>query len=231
MPGTRNFVSTGELDEIVSSGGEPDRTIRSIHRYRLTSCLRIKNRRRGGFPGSTETHDDAVHASLSPPDSAPAGIIAVVDLGRALVGHDSLDGPTQTLPALYALPATDFHSVSPNNGFFGTGGLPSILGYLFSSGGRGATANIATGLGSPNGPTLIRDLVSSKPTTDPSLRTHGGERHFSAQAGLTHQHEPIAKRATHRHVDQHGHRASQAQRQTLFVAGRRLVEERPRIET
>ena len=33
-----------------------------------------------------------------------AGIIAIVDQGRALAGKGSLDGPTQTLPALYALP-------------------------------------------------------------------------------------------------------------------------------
>ena len=31
-----------------------------------------------------------------------AGIIAIVDQGRALAGKSSLDGPTQTLPSLYA---------------------------------------------------------------------------------------------------------------------------------
>ena len=41
-----------------------------------------------------------------------AGIIAIVDQGRALAGLGSLDGPTQTLPALYAAPSSDFHTVA-----------------------------------------------------------------------------------------------------------------------
>jgi hypothetical protein len=75
-----------------------------------------------------------------------AGIIAIVDQGRLLAGEGSLDGPTQTLPALYALPSTDFKQVS------------SL---------RGVTTfdpNTPTGLGSPNGPSLITDLVSSSLT-------------------------------------------------------------------
>jgi subtilase family serine protease len=90
-----------------------------------------------------------------------AGIIAIVDQGRALAGKGSLDGPTQTLPSLYALPRSDFHSVSPSSPF---GGLSSWLWYLFGSGSAGANANIATGLGSPNGPSLIADLVASTTT-------------------------------------------------------------------
>ena len=41
-----------------------------------------------------------------------AGIIAIVDQGRALAGKASLDGPTQTLPSLYAAASTDFNSVT-----------------------------------------------------------------------------------------------------------------------
>jgi subtilase family serine protease len=87
-----------------------------------------------------------------------AGIIAIVDQGRALAGKGSLDGPTQTLPALYALPSSDFHSVSQ---FSRVGGLSSWLSFLFGPSSDGATANIATGLGSPNGRSLIPDLVAS----------------------------------------------------------------------
>jgi subtilase family serine protease len=94
--------------------------------------------------------------SLGPP--AWAGIIAIVDQGRALAGKGSLDGPTQTLPALYALPSSDFHSVRP---FSPWGGLSSGLSFVFGSGSDGATANIVTGLGSPNGQPLIADLVAS----------------------------------------------------------------------
>ncbi len=97
-----------------------------------------------------------------------AAIIAIVDQGRALAGKGSLDGSTQALPALYALPASDFHHPSPNEGFLGSGGLSSILGDIFASDGSGATANIATGLGSPNGPSLVTDLVSRTFATIPS---------------------------------------------------------------
>ena len=106
-----------------------------------------------------------VYAGTSLGAPAWAGIIAIVDQGRALAGKGSLDGPTQTLPALYALPASDFHSVSPVSP---VGGLSSWLSYLFGSSYNGATANIATGLGSPNGQSLIPDLVASN--TTPSRR-------------------------------------------------------------
>ncbi len=68
-----------------------------------------------------------------------AAIIAIADQGRSLEGKGSLDGPSQTLPTLYSLPASDFHSVAPYRP------------------GHGAVM----GLGSPNGPRLIADLVAS----------------------------------------------------------------------
>ena len=42
-----------------------------------------------------------------------AAIIAIVDQGRALSGEGSLDGPTQTLPTLYALPSSGFQRDRP----------------------------------------------------------------------------------------------------------------------
>ena len=51
-----------------------------------------------------------------------AGIIAIVDQGRAPAGEGSLDGPTQTLPALYAAPSSDFHTVAAASSSFGGGG-------------------------------------------------------------------------------------------------------------
>jgi subtilase family serine protease len=47
-------------------------------------------------------------------DAAPqwAALIAIADEGRALAGKTALNGPTQTLPMLYALSAADFHDVS-----------------------------------------------------------------------------------------------------------------------
>jgi hypothetical protein len=82
-----------------------------------------------------------------------AAIIAIADQGRALEGKGSLDGPTQTLPALYALPSTDFNLVAP------------------LSAQQSTAANTSTGLGTPNGTALISDLVAS--TTSVPLTTTG----------------------------------------------------------
>ena len=119
-----------------------------------------------------------------------AGIIAIVDQGRALAGQGSLDGSTQTLPALYAATSSNFNSVpaaqsSPSNGYsFGGfdpfGGIGGFSGNSNSFWGTfgwglglgnpgtpvaGATANTYTGLGSPKGAALLSDLVASTLTT------------------------------------------------------------------
>jgi hypothetical protein len=107
-----------------------------------------------------------------------AAIVAIADQGRSLAGKSSLDGPTQTLPALYALPASDFHPVSPPPAL-PWGGL-SLFGYLFpfqddfsrprvrrsaaTSARARPQANTMTGLGSPNAPSLIADLVAIAPS-------------------------------------------------------------------
>jgi hypothetical protein len=77
-----------------------------------------------------------------------AGIIAIADQGRAVIGQGSLNGATQTLPTLYALPSSDFHQVAS---FSRRGGLLAD-----------ATANTATGLGTPVGTSLISGLVTSE---------------------------------------------------------------------
>ena len=114
-----------------------------------------------------------VSAGTSLGAPAWAGIIAIVDQGRALAGKGSLDGPAQTLPSLYALPSSDFHSVSP---FTSSGGLSSWIWDVFGSDSNGATANIATGLGSPNGRSLIPELVAS---TTSLLNTTGSAQRES----------------------------------------------------
>jgi subtilase family serine protease len=118
-----------------------------------------------------------------------AGIIAIVDQGRALAGQGSLDGPTQTLPALYAAASSDFNSVpapvpSSNGGysfggfnpFSGSAGLSGYSSSIWGGFGwglglgtvgttTGATANTYTGLGSPQGASLVSGLVASTLTT------------------------------------------------------------------
>jgi subtilase family serine protease len=79
-----------------------------------------------------------------------AGIIAIVDQGRNLLGLGSLDGATQTLPALYAAPPRDFNAIAP---------LAANVG----------SANTSTGRGTPNGAALIYDLVTSTITVPLTL--------------------------------------------------------------
>jgi hypothetical protein len=73
-----------------------------------------------------------------------AGMIAIADQGRAIEGGAPLTGYSQTLPALYNLPATDFHSVPMGyNGYYGSAGY-----------------NLVTGLGAPRANVLIPQLAA-----------------------------------------------------------------------
>ena len=74
-----------------------------------------------------------------------AGLVAIIDQGRALSGKGTLDGATQTLPDLYAAPATAYNDV--------TTGSRATIGY-----------DTSTGLGTPIAATLVATLVA-----DPNL--------------------------------------------------------------
>ena len=91
-----------------------------------------------------------------------AGMIAVADQGRAIAGLGSLDGPSQTLPDLYKLPAADFHDILYDSATNSTAGntLPGPTtgpSPLYSP---GPGYDLATGLGSPAGNLLIPQLVT-----------------------------------------------------------------------
>ncbi|MBY0526937.1 MAG: S53 family peptidase [Gemmataceae bacterium] len=73
-----------------------------------------------------------------------AALIAIVDQGRALNGKGSLDGPSQTLPALYAMSSGNFRDV-----IGGSNGFTAVKGY-----------DLATGRGSPYADRVVRDLVA-----------------------------------------------------------------------
>jgi hypothetical protein len=80
---------------------------------------------------------------------APAwtAILAIADQGRALAGLGTLDGPSQTLPTLFALPASDFHKVaSRSSGFF-------------------RSSTVTAGLGTPNGAALVDGLAFGTTTS------------------------------------------------------------------
>ncbi|MGO9109330.1 MAG: LamG-like jellyroll fold domain-containing protein, partial [Thermoguttaceae bacterium] len=95
-----------------------------------------------------------------------AGMIAVADQGRAILGFGSLDGPTQTLPALYNLPAADFNDIlydtaqgpSAGNTLPGPSTGPSPL---YSP---GPGYDLATGLGSPVAGSILPALAVGPPS-------------------------------------------------------------------
>ncbi len=80
-----------------------------------------------------------------------AGLVAIADQGRALIGKNPLDGATQTLPQLYASPSSDFHDITT-----GSNGYRATVGY-----------DLATGRGTPNALPLIVDLT--RPASRPVL--------------------------------------------------------------
>jgi hypothetical protein len=77
-----------------------------------------------------------------------AALIAIADQGRARMGLGSLDGPGQTLPALYQLPAGDFHDIT-------TGASAGAPRYA-----AGPGYDLVAGRGTPVANLVVRDLVS-----------------------------------------------------------------------
>ena len=82
--------------------------------------------------------------SLSAP--AWAGLVALVNQGRAAAGEASLDSssPTETQQALYSLPQSDYNMITS-----GSNGYSANAGY-----------NLVTGLGTPVANLLVGDLVA-----------------------------------------------------------------------
>ena len=82
-------------------------------------------------------------------DAAPqwAALVAIADEGRANIGLSSLDGPSQTLPMLYAMPASNFHDITTGS----STGSPSLK--------AGAGYDLVTGRGTPLANLVIPSLV------------------------------------------------------------------------
>jgi len=74
-----------------------------------------------------------------------SAMVAIANQGRALAGQGSLSGASQTLPALYNMASSDFHSIAGGN-----------TGHSAGSG-----YNLVTGRGSPLANSVVQELVSA----------------------------------------------------------------------
>ncbi len=82
----------------------------------------------GSILGNNGPWEQIGGTSLAAP--AWAGLIAIANQGRVLAGGSPLSGSTQTLPALYSLPTTDFHDIltGSNGGFSADSGYDEVTG-------------------------------------------------------------------------------------------------------
>jgi hypothetical protein len=78
-----------------------------------------------------------------------AAIIAIANQGRALAGELPLDGPSQTLPAIYQMPASNFHDIVSGS----STGSPQYS--------AGPGYDLVTGRGSPVADQVVYYLVGS----------------------------------------------------------------------
>jgi subtilase family serine protease len=99
-----------------------------------------------------------------------AGLMAITDQGRALANEPSLDGYSQTLPALYKLPASDFHDVTSGS----NGGYQAGPGY-----------DLVTGRGTPIANLVVRDLIGSTGTGTGKPPTIATPAHVVSQTATT----------------------------------------------
>jgi hypothetical protein len=116
-----------------------------------------------GFVGGT---------SLSSP--LWAGMMAVANQGRSILGLGTLDGRSQTLPRLYTLNANDFHDITS-----GTAGS-------FSA---GPGYDLITGRGSPKAPQLLADLAGGASISGTAFQDNNGngsqDSGETGQSGVT----------------------------------------------
>jgi subtilisin-like proprotein convertase family protein len=88
-----------------------------------------------------------------------AGLIAVADQGREMASLGSLDGATQTLPALYQLPESDFNDITSGNNGFAAG-----VGY-----------DLVTGRGSPIANVLVPALAGVQSISGTVFQDNNGD--------------------------------------------------------
>jgi hypothetical protein len=86
-----------------------------------------------------------------------AALVSIADQGRMLSGRTTLDGYTQTLPALYNLSSGNFHDIVQGNN-----GYPALIGY-----------DMVTGLGTAVANDIVPALVGNQTNQPPSVSGSG----------------------------------------------------------
>ncbi len=99
-----------------------------------------------------------------------AALVAIVGQGRSLSGKAPLNGKTELLPALYNLPATDFHDVVTGSTQSGTTILKAGVGY-----------DLVTGRGTPRANLVVSHLVSVGTSFASSVKTVGATTSTSSK--------------------------------------------------
>jgi subtilase family serine protease len=89
-----------------------------------------------------------------------AALIAIANQGRALQGLGTLDGPSQTLPMLYAMPSSSFHDITSGS----NAGFSAGPGY-----------DLVTGLGSPYADRVVAALVQGSLSPSGSSSSGSGQ--------------------------------------------------------
>lgn len=118
-----------------------------------------------------------------------AALIAIADQGRTLAGESTLDGPTQTLPYLYEMPASSFHDITS-----GSNGYRATTGY-----------DPATGLGTPIANAVVANLISPGSSNGSGAGSGAGSGTGSGSGGVTnpappaHQQPPFFPGRFHQH--------------------------------
>ena len=100
--------------------------------------------------GAATPWDQVGGTSLSCPSWA--GLTAIINQARVAGGYTVQDGPSETLPMLYALPSTDFHDITTGNNINSQGnGFSAGTGY-----------DLVTGLGTPIAPNVVMDFIPNR---------------------------------------------------------------------
>jgi hypothetical protein len=95
-----------------------------------------------------------------------AALIAIANQGRASEGYPSLDGRSQTLPALYNASKSDFHDItSGNNGFSAGPGYDLVTGIGTPIANLLLPALAAYGHAAPANPPTVAQAASASSTT------------------------------------------------------------------